>query len=119
MKAYHIKSQINESSKDYLYVPERNLLVAYYQKDGYGVKMDYSSLDDCNNLKNADLFVNGKISGIIPGMGASIANKFDINETTAFQIDRNRNYSMMNGHFVSTTEDLVKVLSEEKKPFKF
>ena len=118
MKAYHIISQINESRKDYLYVPEKSPLVAYYQKDRYGVKMDYSLLNDRNYLNNADLFVNGKIPGIIPGIKDS-SKKFDIDETAVLQIDRNKTFSLMNGHSVSTTEDLIKVLSEEKKPFHF
>lgn len=114
MKAHHIKSQIIESKKEYIYIPEKGLLLAYCQKDGYSMKMDYSSVDNYKYLNNADLFIKGKVPGIIPGIKDS-AKEIDIAETTALQMDRNKRNSLMNGHHVSTIEDLINVFLEERK----
>ena len=108
MKAYHLRTTTRECRKDYLYVPEKNLFVAHYSGE-FSMKMDYSKP---YYLQIAHDIINGM--HVNPPINPDLVKAFEIDESTALKIERNRTASLNGSFFDKTTEGLVKILSEEK-----
>ena len=106
MRAYHLRNIIGKYKKDYIYIPDKSLLIAHFQGE-FNMKMDYSMpyyLQMANNL------INRKPDAL----GADIVKEFEIDEMTAEKIDRNKSAFLNGSIFDNSTEGLVKILSEEK-----
>lgn len=107
MKAYHLRTSAKEYSKDYLYIPRRNIFAAFYQGGEIRIKMDYSTpfyLDIARRIAKGE-HVN-------PPINPSIVKIFEIDEDTVSKISLCRAIPTNGLYFDDSSESLVKILSE-------
>lgn len=109
MKAFHLRNNGDDYTKNMIYIPERDLLVAFLKEKAYSIKIDYSMP---YYLKTARDIIEGKPTEI----KFEIVKEFEIDGKTAGKIESKKDKSMQDSEssnaFDGSTEGLIKILME-------
>ena len=109
MKAYHLRNNGEDYTKNAIYIPERDILVAFLIEKAFSIKIDYSMP---YYLKTAHDIIEGKPAEI----KFEIVKEFEIDDKTVGKIESKKDKNMMDSEssksFDGSTEGLIKILTE-------
>ena len=108
MKAYHFKNSTENSKTDFLYIPDKDVFVAYLREPAMKTIIDYSRP---RFLERAKAILDGKKDEV----GITFSDEIELDERTASRIERKKSKIRRNlKDFDGSTEGLIRILAWEK-----